>query len=72
MIDVLKDRTISFDEAGKLLNPPVHRRTIYHWGSAGVRGHKLETVWRGGRHRTTVQAVETFMRKINNGDGNSE
>ncbi len=70
MIDVLAEQTISFAKAGKMFNPEVARTTVRRWGTVGVHGHRLETMWRGGRKCTTVDAVRRFMREINeNGNG---
>ncbi len=37
--------------------------TVYRWMSKGVRGHKLASLWVGGRVYTTRPAVEEFLKE---------
>ena len=66
MIDVSRERPISFNEASRFL--PDGRRpgfsTWWRWSTYGVRGVKLETILIGGRRCTTAEAVQRFFDRV--------
>ena len=63
LIDLKSEDIITFVEAIALVptRPPVSVSTISRWCTTGCRGIKLESVFVGGRRKTTRQALERFL-----------
>lgn len=65
MIDVSRERPITFNTAAKFL--PDGRRpgfsTWWRWSTHGIRGVLLETILVGGRRCTTAEAVARFFER---------
>ncbi len=62
LIDVSRERPISFNAAAKFLPEGTrpHLSTWWRWWRFGLRGIRLETVVIGGRRYTTAAAVQRF------------
>jgi hypothetical protein len=43
---------------------PPSDRAVRRWATAGLKGHKLETVKRGGTRCTTLLALERFFERL--------
>lgn len=70
MIEIDKEKIITFSEATKLLprrragkNP--HVSTLYRWAKRGIRGATLETIQVGGTCCTSVEAIQRFFNALN-------
>src|SRR5207244_2387684 len=67
--DLLSEGTIDFTEAAKSLRDSSgrapHLASIRRWAKVGCRGHRLETVFVGGRLLTTRAAIHRFLAAIN-------
>lgn len=50
----------------RLPNRPSHS-TIWRWATHGIHGRKLETVRIGGYLFTSQQALDSFIRELNEG-----
>jgi hypothetical protein len=65
-IPIDSERLVTFNEAAKFL--PVSLRpshaTWWRWWRKGRRGIRLETVVRGGRRLTSIEAVQRFFDKL--------
>ena len=63
LIDLKSEEVITFRDATALVptRPPVSVSTISRWCTTGCRGIKLESVFVGGRRKTTRQALERFL-----------
>ena len=61
MHDLLQEQLVSLSEACRLLPGRPHISTAWRWVSRGVRGHRLETIVRGGRRFTSREALERFI-----------
>ena len=66
-IDFLSEQRLSLAEAAKLLG--VHVTTAWRWILRGVRGHRLEAGYVGGRRFTTIESLERFIAAINTSPG---
>jgi uncharacterized protein DUF1580 len=69
MIDLSNERLVALREAAKHLPPCRGRRphiaTLYRWASRGFAGEQLETCRIGRTRFTSVEAIERFVRRIN-------
>jgi hypothetical protein len=57
----LSDRLLTMAEAAKSLPGRPHASSIWRWYKKGARGVRLETILRGGRRFTSVEAIERFI-----------
>jgi uncharacterized protein DUF1580 len=73
MLDITREQILSLNDAAKML--PVarngkkpHIATLYRWASRGFRGTRLETCRVGRTRFTSIEALERFIRSINEDD----
>jgi hypothetical protein len=62
MIDPSAETLVSFSEAPNHIPGRPHISTIHRWRLRGVRGKRLETLLRGGRRYTSLEAIQRFLR----------
>ena len=62
MIDVLREKLLSFPQAADSLPDRPHLSTLHRWRMRGVRGVRLETVLVGGKRYTSTEALSRFFR----------
>jgi len=66
MIEIGKEKIITFSEATKLLprrraGKKPHVSTLYRWAKRGIRGTILETIQVGGTCCTSMEAIQRFF-----------
>lgn len=59
---------ITLAQACHLFSPVPSIHAMHRWVSKGTRGVRLQTWLSGGRRVTTHEAVEAFLRAINEAD----
>lgn len=66
MIDPLRDKLLSLEEAARLIqtSEPVTAGKLWRWSREGVRGHKLAVVAVGRDLHTTEAALRHFLNQI--------
>ncbi len=64
MIDVEKEKLISFAQATKILPGRPNITTVWRWRNRGVKGVKLETILSGGRRFTSIEAIRRFQSAV--------
>lgn len=64
-MQLLDQQFISITEAAKLVPGRVHISTCWRWINRGVRGHRLQTWMIGGLRKTTREALEDFLARLN-------
>jgi len=69
MIDIKKEKVVSFSEACEFLprrragrNP--NPATLYNWAKKGIRGIRLETIRIGGTLCTSIEALQRFFDRL--------
>lgn len=69
VIDLSRESTISFAEASGIIPTQPHpsKSTISRWCTYGCRGIKLESMFIGGRRKTTREAVQRFLQRCREG-----
>jgi len=55
---------MTYEEAGKSLNPPKTSTTIDRWVRYGLRGVRLSPTWVGGSPRVSPAALERFVEQL--------
>jgi Protein of unknown function (DUF1580) len=65
-IDLRTEAPLSYNEAGKLLDPAPRPSTTtwWRWSTRGVHGVVLETIMIGGRRYTTAAALQRFIDQL--------
>ena len=71
MIDIAKERPLTFGQASKVLprrrnDRNVHTSTLYRWKD-GLRGVRLETIQVGGTLCTSLEALQRFFDRLTDG-----
>lgn len=61
MIDIDVEALVSIREAPRHIPGTPHIATIFRWATRGVRGQQLETIVRGGRRYTSLEAIGRFI-----------
>jgi hypothetical protein len=61
MIDPRTESLVSFPDAPNSIPGKPHISTLHRWRLKGVRGRRLETIVRGGRRFTSIEAINRFM-----------
>ncbi len=64
-IDIDREELLTVVEAAKVTPRRPSARTIWRWLEHGCRGVVLESVLIGGRRFTTREAIERFLRRVN-------
>lgn len=73
-IDINRDELLPFKRASREIPSArgeggIHVATLYRWAQRGVRGHRLESVLVGGVRMTTRRAIQAFIEKLSNQEG---
>jgi hypothetical protein len=70
-MSLLAESVLSLADAAKLFpkigNRQVCGSALRRWANVGVRGLKLESVLIGGAFCTSAEAVDRFLKALNNG-----
>ena len=61
MIDIHREKLLSFPEASASLKGRPNLSTLHRWRLPGVRGVRLETLLLGGRRVTSAEALQRFV-----------
>lgn len=66
MIDIRKEKLISFREAGEIVpGGPKCYATVRRWSKVGSNGKKLESTRIGGRIYTSKEALHRYLEATN-------
>jgi hypothetical protein len=65
MIDHEAEQILTMTAAAKVLPGRPNVATLWRWRTAGIRGHRLETILIGGRRCTSREAIGRFLAAIN-------
>jgi hypothetical protein len=68
-MDLIEEGLLSFGEVAEILprrrgGRKIHRSCLHRWASAGLRGHRLETVQVGMSRYTSRQALNRFFARL--------